>query len=89
MQQTAEQLIEKFGSFLESSGSFLESSGIRSGGMQQLQHIWTGLSVETIAQLIAHCNESLNSDTVASDALVRLLLLGAWLASSESKAATA
>jgi hypothetical protein len=83
VQQTAEQLIQKFSDFLEASGN------LGPGGTHHLLRILTGLPVQTLAQLIAHCSESFNSDTVASDALVKLLLLGAWLALSESKAASA
>lgn len=80
-QQTAEQLLQKFSDFVEAGESV--------GNPRNLLGALTGLPVQTTAALVAHCSESFNSDTVTTDALVKLLLLGAWLASSESKAATA
>ena len=80
----AEELIQKFGSFLEESHNHLGP-----GGTRHLLRMLTGQSAETLAGVIAHCADEFNSDSVAVDALTRLVLLGAWLASSESKAATA
>ena len=81
--QTAEEVIQRFSDFTQASGN------LGPGGTRHLLRILTGQSAETLAGVIAHCADEFNSDTVASDALVRLLLLGAWLASSESKSATA
>jgi hypothetical protein len=75
---TAEQLLQKFSDFLEAS------SNLDPGGQRHLLRILTGLPDETIAALLA-----LYGDVFSADEWTRLLLLGAWLASSESKAATA